>query len=585
MSFRHLLVLVPILIASPSTHAAIYTVGQAGTPGGCTHTTVQAAVDSAAGQPGVHVIRVSKASSEYSAQAIVITNTSVELYGGYADCASTVQIGRTRLDGTAAGFRPVLTVRSVFGGASEVHIDGIELTGARNSTMGAGPGIGGGIAALGGRTHVSVRNAWIHDNFASFGGGIAVAGGTVLSTHLDIGDNVQIEDNSADAGGGIHVFKALLTLGGIDTVVRRNRAYIGGGLYITGDSANTQLIASAEIVSGGQGADGIISQNTATLSGGGIHSTYQAQILLYTTDPLRPVRIDHNSAEYGAGVYLYNSYVAMWEGVIEANVAARWGAAIGADLNGLFYAIPHWAMSPSETTACAETVECNLIADNVALDSSAAPQAGAVAGLASGALVGLISTRLRGNFGNSLFEDFCVAQGCDPSNILVTLTNTLIDQNAAVSRIAYLSSGTAFTCTLCTASAQASSTPLFDSRGSIELDQSIIWAPGRDIIGGHQPSALFAHDLLVHDASDFPAQVDIRVGNPRFVESASGNFRLGPDSPALDSAASDHASIYDIDGNPRVVDIAGVDNGTGPLDLGAYERPLSADVIFADGFQ
>jgi len=75
------------------------------------------------------------------------------------------------------------------------------------------------------------------------------------------------------------------------------------------------------------------------------------------------------------------------------------------------------------------------------------------------------------------------------------------------------------------------------------------------------------------------------VGDPQFVRTASGNFRLGPNSPCIDagsaSANTPEAFALDLDGAPRVVDDpARMDTGmpgpgTGTQDIGAYERGAS----------
>jgi hypothetical protein len=67
--------------------------------------------------------------------------------------------------------------------------------------------------------------------------------------------------------------------------------------------------------------------------------------------------------------------------------------------------------------------------------------------------------------------------------------------------------------------------------------------------------------------------------DPRFVDRISGNYRLAPDSPAIDSGNGEHAPLEtDLDGAPRVQD--GHGTGTAAVDIGAYEYSPDLD---ADG--
>jgi hypothetical protein len=68
-----------------------------------------------------------------------------------------------------------------------------------------------------------------------------------------------------------------------------------------------------------------------------------------------------------------------------------------------------------------------------------------------------------------------------------------------------------------------------------------------------------------------PANLEV---NPRFVDPASGNYRLGGNSPAVDAGLAIGLPPEDLDGNPRVQD--GDGDGSAVVDLGAYERPPSS---------
>lgn len=92
-----------------AANAAVYTVGPKGTPGSCTHSTIQAAINAAAGNPGTDEIRIS-ANQIWPAQALYVENHGVDLIGGFADCASEMPTAQTELSGAGGVSAPVVFV-------------------------------------------------------------------------------------------------------------------------------------------------------------------------------------------------------------------------------------------------------------------------------------------------------------------------------------------------------------------------------------------------------------------------------------------------------------------------------------------
>jgi len=101
---------------------------------------------------------------------------------------------------------------------------------------------------------------------------------------------------------------------------------------------------------------------------------------------------------------------------------------------------------------------------------------------------------------------------------------------------------------------------------------SDVWASGSP-----PPAVTFDRDDI-HSYLNIAPQTGAKTidKDPLFMDSANGNYRLLPSSPAVergDNSPPGGTRTVDLDGNPRIV---------GVVDLGAYELP---DSIFADGFQ
>jgi hypothetical protein len=98
--------------------------------------------------------------------------------------------------------------------------------------------------------------------------------------------------------------------------------------------------------------------------------------------------------------------------------------------------------------------------------------------------------------------------------------------------------------------------------------------------------------VLSNDTSTLPDTVYVEQGEPTFVDAATGNYHLTPDSLGVDFApGSTNSAAIDLDGAHRVVDLPRADD-FGPLDLGAYEVQIqevlacaTGDTIFCSGFE
>jgi hypothetical protein len=563
--------------------AAVYTVGPTGTPGTCTHTTIQAAIDAAASNPGSDEIRIA-ANQTWGALALYIENQDLDLSGGFSDCFPLAPTSQTTLSGAGGLSASVINVSNTDSHLLRLHrlqiVDGdpvFAMAGSRD---------GGGLRIRGpGRLELE----WVRiaDNRAFTGGGIFLQNDTLdFPLTLAIADHVQIEDNQAieGYGGGIYMTGVNLTLAGVDTSIRRNSAgNNGGGIALLSGQSSTIDIASA-----GADADGVISANTTLVDGGGIYVEGNHEVYLYTSDPVSPVRLERNHARSGGAIYAERgAAITMWEAIVSDNVATGDGAAVyldGAILGA--YRIPGASSPPAGATACALPIVCNLWEYNRALSDNGIPASGALATIGGAAntpsSLRIESAVVRLNQGINLLSDVCFSGICPLS---VTLTNSAFVENTVQSFAdsEYGSSLYLDTCTI--ADLGTIDSPMFNvGNGVLSLSRSIIWQPGRTIIGSSQ--VLVASFLLLHDVSQFPADPYILEGDPRFVDPANGNFQLMANSPALDIAPVDEdheVTLQDLARAGRVVDLPQIENLAGPLDLGAWERQ-EVDILFSNDF-
>ncbi len=580
-----------LLLASlepTDARAATITVGPIGTPGQCSYSTVQEALTAAGATPEPDEIRI-VIGTGYTNQALLLDAAgSVRIIGGYLDCTVSSGLAQhTSISGAGGASAPVLTIRRACADRVFVHLEGLDLIDGDNPL-----GDGGGllIEACG---QVTLTHSGIRGNRALNGAGIRFDGLEGITTSaLVIGDDVRIEDNIAGlAGGGVDVVHGKLHIGGVDTVVRRNAAFAGGGLAVRGD---TVTFAGIAMTSGGLGNDGIVSRNTATY-GAGVHVSGTAALDARTTDAQRPVRIDHNQASNAGGALYVNgdqSLAVLYDAMLEGNQATLGGAAMVVDAGAvsIMRSTSRADTPSSDAVPCAPSLQCNLITGN---GSGSAPGAVAMVLNPDTTQLSLIifqGTRIIGNVGDSLIADGCTFGECGHP-MRVIFENALIADNPGATRLLRSFFAMEFTCAGCTivGNGTSANAPLFDSNGSIRLFNGILWEPGRDVIGGAIPASFISYDMLVHDATDFAAGLDIAVGNPRFVAPLEGDYHLAIDSPALDRASASGAASSDIDSNLRVVDLPYITNARGPLDLGAFERqfPCSevSDSIFCHGFE
>ncbi|MFT4037158.1 MAG: hypothetical protein QM692_03180 [Thermomicrobiales bacterium] len=133
---------------------------------------------------------------------------------------------------------------------------------------GFGPNGGGGVYVNSGSANVTVQDAAIVGNYASYGGGVYLANGQMAITRC------EVTGNTAQSGGGGLCSDRTMTV--TDTVISGNTSTNrGGGVYTDSNSAVVNLAPSVTVTgntatNGGGGGlyqnDGLINLNGATVT-------------------------------------------------------------------------------------------------------------------------------------------------------------------------------------------------------------------------------------------------------------------------------------------------------------------------------
>jgi hypothetical protein len=576
--------------------ARTFYVGDTAANSHCDYDTIQAAIDAATCPETIVVTGAS-----YTAQSLVITDKSLTIRGGGSACGPVVDPGsgqatdalpaQTILDGDGNGHRSVISIS----GNSHVVLANFEIRNGHADYTDHAYYSGGGINFVGGQGSLSLQNVSVHDNSAVFGGGVAVNPyDNTYHIDFELRDNVSIDHNTAGTdGAGIYVANdvylrmvspqsivAYNTLTGLDGTGQPVNSY-GGGIYLALAKAD---IGSPGIAPGYERSirTPALYHNTAKY-GGGLYAG-ASRVRLFGTDPLAPVALAQNVADYGAAVYASGfsdspAQVCVLDGDFGTNQATAGAVVQLAAYAGLHFnsdpagdcdfaslpALGAQACTPVLFNLCGTLINnfaatamidyadhSVLHADRMTLTGNASPEAVHADGGGSSSLSNCLVAR--NDFSGSpaaieLHQGGLVLDGC-------TFAGNTLDSNAVI----------------------------FASDGPLSLLGSIFWQPGHHVLA-YTGSALQAHYLDVNDATGLPSGPDVITTDPAFYAPQNGDYRLQPGSPVIDFAPASGSG--DVDNRPRNVDMPWQSNHYGPRDLGAheYQLPCAPDAVFCDGFE
>lgn len=590
--FHALRALAPLalLFLAPMAAAATFSVG----PGAdCTHTSLQAALDSAANNSGADVVRIVRTASWSGVQISTHTGQDVEISGGWDTCTSAASSGMTTLDGAGGQARSVLALR----GDGNFTLRNLEITGGDQ----AGDDDGGGIHFQGGGI-LHIIDSSITQNSADEGGGL-YAHGTTIVAEVILEDTAVSFNTARTHGGGAVAQELEMTIRGVGSALmfnsaggsgggllvrsggRASYAYVTGGVFgVQGNSAargggiavhtgEEALDAEVQVYS----LDGnpvLIAGNTATERGGGIdvQPYYDVDLIGFPGSEttarakLRNVDIQGNLAPVGAAINLAHDN---W-GPFGAD-AMGGGAYINVDAG--FHAVRP-AAAP-----CPVGRPCGYIRDN-----STGNVTGAVVHLSEDARLEASRLVVQDNEGGWL----AYLSGEESTRIYLdsslvagnTVQHALIrdDQNADAAN-AYV--GLHY---LTIAGNTIGANGVLSINEDMAFTRSIIDQPGKALIATDVGATGGTHDIqhVIANTTTLPGGTTLAA--PRFVDPANGDYLPQAGSRAVDFAPPDGWVMADLLSHPRIVGLPVNPNESGFADAGAFERQSLQPLVLNSDF-
>jgi hypothetical protein len=322
-----------------------------GTGTGCTHATLQAALDAIEGVGGDHTIRIN-AGTYFAIDGIVYQPTVaqgfVRLEGGYANCTAaapsgspTTDAGRSILDGGGgSGLQRSVLELQINGLVGSFQMRRIALQGGDALASAARFSNGGGLAVFGRASVLIGSGVSIRNNVANNGGGVALVGSRInVNEPLErvdffIDEGAEIRNNTAaGSGGGIYCGGATAVIGDPPSELRHGSVVHRDGA-ITGNQANrgAALTCLGSYAAGGwqprpnPGAIALIANNTNT--GTTIFSTAVVSATLdLIVDPVDGVRTLGAIGPTNNGIVLLQGNEAYGTGAVNLE---GWGTRGGA---------------------------------------------------------------------------------------------------------------------------------------------------------------------------------------------------------------------------------------------------------------
>lgn len=596
------------LLPVPALHAATYI---AGTGNGCTHATVQAAINAAQANAGPDTVRVTRTQA-WNAQELVI-NTAQELtvVGGFEACDTAAPSGMTTLSGSGGNARQVFRITLPTGGL--VRLQHLMIRDADPASDADGGGI-----LFNGNGRLELSDTSVIQNQAGYGAGI-YAQGTDFDGKLVFGPNVIVAFNTARySGGGVYINNLRqFFMDQSGSVIMWNTAQgNGGGGYGGGLMIRDSGRGTTAYIGSGQAGLGAIVSNTAVYGGGvavygddpggatTVISSFAALHLRQTTPDVAPRIRDNVATQRGGAIYL-RSYADfddsvgadafLWNVDVEANNAPA-GAAIFSESgdDDIRVAINSTAGFPDSPGTCPSGLFCGGIVDNLVQDANGNPTSGAVIQLGSGTNFWINTSspdadpqagppvrgglRIEGNRGARLIQADAGA---------MSMRNVLVADNAVTDVLIRHDQGRQQLTDITLAGNVIGGSHVLVKGGGpapgFVVRRTILWQPGKTLLQCNGCTREFEWVIANERGSLDGGQTPyVAVRDPRFIDPARGDYRLRAASPAVDSVAPITGDDRDVLGMPRDQNLPIVVPGI--RDIGAYERPTLLPLVLNPDF-
>jgi predicted outer membrane repeat protein len=544
----------------------------------CDYNTIQAAING-----GHDEIRIVDYNNQTFEENIEITNQSIELKGGFANCNAANNDNPLRL---------LTIIDGVTGTVFDVDNDSNSYTFKMSNIIVQGGtqdmfNSGGGLIITGTDTQATFENVAIANNEGT--GLIASEISSILLKDTRINDN----SNQNGDGGGIYCEASTIVIAGA-SVIRANHAIAdtflsgvpnnggrGGGVFAT-DGCHFTFYSGPNHPN--TGSAGILS-NSADAEGGGIYAETGSKISLLGTevqignelfgDTQYPLNVlINNSGSNGGGIYLRGNNTEL----TASGVSIRQNSAT-ANGGGIYVESDAIAAITRYPGGCWNNNKCNffylnssgtndgtgggiyaggaqLAVGNAWFEENLADYGSAIAVVASTATIE----------GNVFYKNDAGAGYDADSTILNTFNanstlayNTIVNNNPAVASIDHT----------------------FNS--NLTQAGNIIYDLGSTSLNTDGTGSNTNHCLYVNESSAITGTNIITNTTDPFVDSQNNDFHINSDALRDVCDTSLYTpSLFDFDYQPRGFDDP-VDEVDGLFDIGADED-YSSDVIFKDGF-